>query len=118
MSDLDDMALRYRKQDATYWRRTGTTTSGKPTYAAPVDIKVRWEDKAELFIGANDDQFVSKSIVLVGEDMKVTDMLRLGTVASLPSGVAPEKMPGAYEIQAWQKTPNSRATKFLRRAVL
>ena len=118
MSDEDDMARRYRKQDATYWKRTGTSSGGRPTYGSPINVKVRWEDKAEIFIGANNEQVTSKSIVLVDRDMFITDLLRLGTTATLPPGLEPEKVPGAYEIQAWQKTPNSRATKWLRRAVL
>jgi hypothetical protein len=120
MSDADDKARKYRKQDATYWVRTGTSSAGRPTYGAPSDIKVRWSDKNEVFTGPTGEEVVSAAVVIVGIDMKVTDRLRLGTVATIPggSGADPARVPGSYEIRVFQKEPDRRATRFVRWAVL
>lgn len=118
MSDADDKARKVRKQDATYWPRTGTSGTGRPIYGDPQDIKVRWEDKNEIFVGPTNEEFASRSIILVGIDMKPTDRLRLGTVATLPPGKTADQVPGSFEIRRFDKIPDRRGKKFIRRAVL
>lgn len=119
MSDADDKTRRVRRQDAVWWVRTGTDSFGKPVYADPADLKVRWTDMAQMFVNDKGEQVVSKSIVFVGEDMRVGDVLMLGTVAgSVLPGKKPLQHPGASEVRQFRKTPDRSARKFVRKAVL
>lgn len=114
----DDLSARLRKQDATFWSKTGTDSFNRPTYAAPADVKVRWTDQSIEYITQKDEKTVSKAVVFVGQDMKVGDVLRLGKVATLLPGKTPLQQPGAYEVMQFRKIPNRSAKKFLRKAVL
>ena len=46
------IARRY-KQKATYWSVSGTDSSGDPSFATPVSIKVRWEQRTVVFTRPN-----------------------------------------------------------------
>jgi hypothetical protein len=119
MPDSDDLTVRYRRQDAVYWERTGTDQFGDPTYADPVEIKVRWTDTTQEFLDGGGDRVLSNSIVLVNDKFPLGSMLRKGTIADLSDPAAsPVDIDGAYEIRRITETPNTRATKFLRRAWL
>lgn len=114
----DDLARRVRRQSAVYWRKTGTDSFGKPQFAAPADVKVRWTDQAQELTDQKGDKIVSRSIVFVGQDMTTGDVIKLGTVATLTPGKAPLQQPGAYEIRMFRKIPNRTARKYLRKAIL
>lgn len=119
MADADDKTRAVRKQDAVWWEKTGVNSSGQPVYAAPVDLKVRWTDMAQLFVDNRGTQQVSKSVVFVGEEVAVGDVLMLGTVAAdVISGLKPLSHPGASEVRQFRKTPDRSARKFVRKAVL
>lgn len=100
----------------TWWRVTGGDGFGGDTFAAPVLIDGRWEDRQETFYGALDRrELVSKAVVFVDRDMAVGDYLLQGDQVGQSSPVA---LPGALKIQRYDKIPDLRSLDIVRRAVL
>jgi len=57
------------RESITYWAPSGVDNFGDPSFAAPVTIKAKWEDRAELFIDAEGRETRSKSVVYVDTDL-------------------------------------------------
>jgi hypothetical protein len=116
---------RANKQQAVYWP-LGSADSGGVDYdnygniqhAAPIQIKCRWTDKNELFIGPNGEQRTSKAKVLVDRDVSVGGMLMLGVLADVIDLATHKENKEAWEIQAFHKIPDLRAKRFLRKVFL
>ncbi len=102
------------KQTATYWAVTGVDNSGDPTFAAPVEIKVRWEQRAVVFTTPIGEEKSSTDVVFVKQDMVEGDFLFLGTSAAAD----PTTVAAAKEIQGWSKIPHLVESEFERRALL
>jgi hypothetical protein len=114
-----------RKQKGVYWPPKSEETGGQdfndygqPQYADPVEIDCRWEDVAEEFIGPTGLREVSRSMVYVDRDVKPGGVLLLGELAGVADLASPKNNDGAWEIRQFDKTPNLRATEFLRAAYL
>lgn len=104
---------RMRKQTAVWWQRTGRDVTGDPSFADPVEIDCRWDDKQELFVDVNGDEKISRATVYVDRDMSPGDWLKLGELeSSTPDD--PRDTTGAWEMRDWNKMPNLRATEYLR----
>ena len=107
------------KQKAVYWAKSGTDVYGSDSWSSAAEVSVRWEGKAQLYMDSKQVQRVSTAVVYVGSDVVEGGWLWQGTLLSLPSGsVDPRKVVGAYEIKAFNKTPNLKCTAFLRCAFL
>lgn len=108
------------KQTAVWWARTTPDAYGQFTFASPVEVKVRWEDSIDTFKDENGNEHTSKSYVMVDRDMKVGDVLMLGTTADIPSSnpADPKENSGAFEIKRFDKTPDIRNRENLREAYL
>lgn len=105
---------KFLKQTAVYWGAPIPDGYGGYTYASPVEIKVRWSDKQEKFINQNMEEVLSKSVVMLDQDVVIGGQLALTDLVSLSSSQTPEDN-DAYEIKAFSKTPDIRATKFVRK---
>ena len=102
------------KQTVTYWAPSSMSGWGGETFASPVAIDGRWEDKQELFIDSKGQEVRSNAVVYVDQDVDLGGFLYLGTsTASDPTTVD-----GAREIRAFQKSPNIKATEFIHKAWL
>lgn len=111
------MSLNPRKhlrQTATWWNSTPDNFGGH-TYAAPVEILCRWEDRSERFESPLDRQeHISRAVVFLDRDIGVDDYLFLGV-----SGVAnPTTVAGAFKVRGFAKIPNLRNLDMERRAYL
>ena len=114
------------KQICVYWALGSTESGGDdfddhgfPIWTDPVKIKCRWEDANEEFIAANGTKTSSKSKVYVESDVDVGGVLMLGELIDVSSNLADVKEnEGAHEIRRFDKTPNFKATEFLRMAWL
>ena len=107
-----------RKQKAVYWRRAGGYDNyGQPAYDSPVEIGCRWEDVSEEYFDSEGEKAVSDSHVYVDRDMEVGDVLLLG---ELESGIAdsPFDNDDVATVKKFEKTPDLRATEFLREVYL
>jgi hypothetical protein len=100
----------------TWWRVTGPDGFGGDSFATPVLIDARWEDRQETFYGALDRrELVSKAVVFVDRDMSVGDYLCQENQSSQSN---PAVVSGALKIQRFDKMPDLRSLDAVRRAVL
>lgn len=90
--------------DITYWAPTGQDTYGGKTFAAPVTLKGRWEDKMELVRSKTGSEIVSKSRAFVVQELDIDGYLYNGVSAA----ANPRSVDGASEIQALGRTSNLR----------
>ena len=105
-----------RRQDAVLFVRGAPDGMGGYAFAAPVQIKCRWEDTSELFINPTGQQETSRAKVYVDRDVAVGDYLWLGTVAQLPGSYGVEHLHGCFRVRSFSKLPNMKASEFLRTA--
>jgi len=102
------------RQAATYWSPGTPDGFGGTSYGSPTPMKVRWEERGELFLDSAGQESVSHSIVYTRIDVEIGGYLFLGSsTATDPTGVS-----GALEIRMFRKIPSLRALKFERRATL
>lgn len=109
------MVTRNLKEDVTHWPVTGSDGYGGFTFGAPMKVKARWEEKAVLFLNAENEEEVSEAIVFLGVDIAVGDYLGQGdlTVTADPTTIA-----GPFRIRQRQKTTDLRNLESLRKAFL
>lgn len=98
----------------TYWAPGVNDGFGGVTFPTSVEIKSRWEDKAELFIDGSGNEITSVAKVYLVSDVALKGYLYNGetTVAD------PTMVSDAREIRAFRKIPNLKNTKFERLAML
>lgn len=95
-------------QTCTYWAKNGVDGFNKTTYAAPVQLPCRWEDRAELHQMENGEAIRVGSKVFLPQAVVVDDFLFLGT-----SNVAdPITVQGAYQILDFKRVPSLHADEF------
>lgn len=104
-------------QRAVYWHPTGTDRFGQPTFADPVELAVRWEERRQLFINDEGVEQVSRAIVYVESDVAVRGYLKLGTLLDL-SDNAPLSNDAVFRILVFNKIPTLKGDQFLREAML
>jgi len=103
-------------QDITYWAPTGEDQYGQQTYAPPIIIKGRWEDRNEEVTTIGGEAIVSAAIVYCDRDLAVDGYLALGDVTAAQN---PTLLPDrAAPIQAFQHIPDLRNVSADRKAVL
>jgi hypothetical protein len=105
---------RNMKQTATYWARTGQNAAAEPTFAAPVAVQCRWEDKAVLFKDAEGRERMSRAIVYPATPLQLQGWLFLGTSAT----ANPRTVVGAFEILQTGASPNLGNTLTLNKVFL
>jgi hypothetical protein len=96
-------------QTCTYWKPQSTDQYGKTTFATPVALNCRWEEKSELFIDKKMQEVTSKAKVFLVDtpDVDEEGYILLGTsVEASPLGLA-----GAFEVRALKRTPDLRVLK-------
>lgn len=110
---------RMLKQTAAYWAPLPVTTRyGKPSWASPIDISVRWEDVNIEFMDAESERQMSRARVFVDRDVEVNGVLLLDGITSSTNLTDPKANDEAWEIRRYEKLPNLRNTEFLRTALL
>lgn len=108
------------KQKVVFWGSPTPNGFGGHTFAAPVEINGRWEDRNDLYVDSAGKQQVSMSVVYVDTDLVLNGYLYLGELTEIGSGDEdnPEGFAEAFRINAYKKTPNLKATAFERKAWL
>jgi hypothetical protein len=105
---------RQMKQTITYWAPSTTDVYGKKTYASPVALTGRWEEKQEIFRDKTGKDIMSKARIFLQQAVVIDGYLYLGTSA----GSDPTTVSGAWEIQAVGRMPDLRALRNLYVAML
>ena len=67
-------------QNATYFPPAGQNTFGDLAFGDPVAVKVRWQNKADLFRDAQGREVMSSAIVYVDQPVTVGGRLGLGAL--------------------------------------
>lgn len=115
---MTDFVDRNMNQTAVYWTLVSVDGFGKQTFAAPVELSVRWEQKQELFIDAEGNEKISQAVVATAVDVTLEGYLFLGELVDLDSSQDPLTQSGAYQIKGFSKIPSVKGTSFRRRAWL
>lgn len=105
--------LKALKQDITYWVPGAENKFGGKAFNRS-QVKGRWEDSAELFRDKTGQEVVSKARVFFAFDVSINGYLYLGT----SSATDPRTVAGAHEIRQTKTSPDLRAMKSLRVAIL
>ena len=105
------------KQPVVYWGTPVSDGYGKFTFATPVELTCRWEDKSTIISDDTGQQQTCDASILVTQDLDLHGYLYLGTLASL--SVAQKANPMtvnlAREIVGFDKIPLLfSTTKFVR----
>ncbi|MGD9163061.1 MAG: hypothetical protein PVG39_31945 [Desulfobacteraceae bacterium] len=105
-------------QTAVYWGNPQPDGYGGETFDTPVEINCRWEDKEELSRQDIARDFISKSEILLTQDVNVGGWLYLGELTDLDSNPDnPREIEGAYIIGRFDKVPMIFSTTiFVRKA--
>jgi hypothetical protein len=110
-------------QTAVYWGSPVEDGYGKQTFADPVEIVCRWEDKQQIIGTITGNQIIgfqnmSRAIVYVDRDLDVDGWLMLGTLDDLvdSSGDSsgeyydPHQITSAYIIKRFERMPALHST--------
>jgi|SRR5262252_5345423 len=110
--------LKRRYNDAVYWDPIGKDDYGNQTYAAPIELKVRWENVFTIVQTVRGEQKTSSSTVFTGQDVQEGGVLRQGLITDLTDQTHPFKNSNAGQIMKVEKTPTIRSDDYERCAYL
>lgn len=108
-------------QTCVYWAPTGFNAYTDPIFAAPVEVKCRWEEKQILFEDDKGNQLQAKAVAHVVSDVKNEGFLYLGTLTSLTTQQRsnPKNISSAYPIKRFDKSPSlTNPSEYVRKAYL
>lgn len=108
------MADRMHPQTLTWWARSGNSGYGGITFAAPVTIYGRWEDKQIMFRDRFGDEILSNAVVYVDRDIEIGDYL----IRGINAGTNPAIIAGAFEVKQFIKVPDLRHLTNERKTIL
>ncbi len=103
---------RMRRQHAVWWAVGIPDEFGVKSFAEPIEIKCRWENRVGEFVDARGFTMASMATVYVDRVMKVGDKLKEGVLDSdtLENPLEDKK---AFEIQGFETIPNLKAKESL-----
>lgn len=104
------------KQKAVYWTSIGRDGSGGLLLGTPIEINARWEDINESFLDLEGEEQVSNAVVFTDREVKISDMLRLGDLSSVPAD--PTLDNDSWEIRRVDEIPNLRANRTVWKAMV
>ena len=113
---IEDLIARFCVQTAVYWGTPVADGYGGKTFADPVEISCRWEDRVEkistITTSKLGEEIISKAQVFTTQDVEELGWLFLGDLDDLDSDeeADPMTVDGAYEIKRFDKTPAMRST--------
>jgi hypothetical protein len=129
---LKSQLRRILNQKALYWAPLGDNQFNEKSYALPVVIKVRWEDKREEIVTAMGTRIVSNARLYMGTDVleggfvflllggakPPSTMTDQALISSIPNSHDPTRVENAREIYKFEKMPDRKVTEFLRTVYL
>jgi len=102
----------FLKQKITYWKKTGVDGFNDETFAAPVTINARWEDRSTTVLSSDGVEVLSNSRVYLAQDISTGDFLFNG----ISTVTDPRTFNAANRVINFRKMPNLTANDFERRA--
>lgn len=105
-------------QTAVYWGNPVEVGDGSLIFDDGVEVDCRWEERQELYMDNEGNERKSQAIVHVKQDMKVGEYLYLGVDDDLDSDISNPTAVDSFEIKSFEKIPNIKGDKFIRRVFL
>ncbi len=96
-------------QKAKVWRKVSQSATGVKSYAEPIILPCRWEEKVSLARGDFGEERVVEHIVFVGGEASSEDLVALGEESPLEQ---------AREVRAVERVPSLNGVEVLVRIVL
>lgn len=121
MPRIENVVKKFTVQTCVYWGNPVEDGYGGFTFDAAVEIACRWDEKQELKVGFDGNEFHSQAVVLVNIDVDRQGYLFNGTLADLAAynTSKPKGIPFAFIIQQFEKIPAPRKNDdFVRTAFL
>ena len=118
---IENFLTRTCVQTAVYWGAPVEDGYGGKTFAAPVEIKCRWEERTQTLTDNMGTVIGSRANVYVLQDVDEEGYLFLGSLTDLttPQKSDPASVDGAWYIKQFEKIPALGSnTVFLRQAYL
>lgn len=105
--------------DCVYWEYDGTDMYGKPSYKDPVQIRCRWQaSDGENLTSDGNETLNTKTKVYTLIDIKINSVLMLGTLEDITDETSPTNNDNAYEVFQFEKIPDLKNRKVLRRCLV
>ena len=73
------------RDDVTHWPVSGTDGFGGFAFSAPVLLRGRWQERAELFRDEENEERVSKAVIYLSTAVANGDYLALGDYVTPPN---------------------------------
>ena len=111
-------------QKAVYWHPPDNDGYGGYTFATVEEIKVRWDDKAQLIRTVDGIEFVNRAEILIHSEvgeLKKQGYMMLTALTDLTNDdqANPKALENAFQVARVTKTPLFRSTdEFVRRVYL
>lgn len=107
-------------QTAVYWGSPTPTGEGGYTFADPIEIDCRWEEKWELIRVENDRDLRAMGPIFVDRVLDMNGYMYKGTLNDLGSAeeADPQTVENAWQIKMRGETPNTRGINPTRRVWL
>ena len=102
-------------QDLTYWAPGGENQFGVRTRLAPILIKGHWEDRNEEVHTIGGNTIVSRAVAYVDRDLGINGYLAQGDKTDVAE---PTQIPDAWEIKAFNDSPDLRSCTTVRKAIM
>lgn len=123
LKGIEKTVARFTVETCVYWGTPVKDGVGGWTFADPVEIDCRWDEKQELKVAANGNRWSSQAAVLVNIDLDRMGYLYHGSLADLATagytGINPVKIPTAFIIWQFERIPMVRKNdEFVRTAYL
>lgn len=122
---IEKVVGKFCVQTLVYWGNPQSDGYGGFTYDAAVELKCRWEDKAEVMLSVDGKEFTCNASVLLSDtDVELQGYMWLGTLSELNAitGVQitkPITIKDAYIIRRFDRIPMVMKTdEFVRTAYL
>ena len=104
---------KFLKQKAVYWAPGTLDGFGGMTFLDPVEIPVRWTDVQKLFVNYEGVEVLSRSKLMVDQDLEVKGMISLMDLVDISSNQSPFDN-NAFEVKAFMKMPDVKARQYVR----
>jgi len=108
-------------QTCVYWAAPVADGYGKSTYADPVELACRWNQKNARYLDLTGEMKVAQATVVLLQDVDIGGYLWLGTLVTLPETYEngdPSSLDSARPIKNTVKTASLDASEFVRKAYL
>jgi hypothetical protein len=113
------------KQTAIYWALASDESGGidfddegQPSFASPVEINCRWEERTEEIVLNDGTVYQSQAKVFVDRDLDVSGFLKFGELVSGLDMTVPKNNEKTWEIRRFDEIRDLKCRRLVRIAYL